>query len=188
MAIAGLALLLAIVSLVVTLLQSPGSLSGRQGLSMESAISISGGPLYIGSALPWRYDPQSKRLHYSGRTPADSVTVKMHRGAERSEDLWVREPGTPLSISVKCGTEQNPRTLFLESDRDGQNLELTLFEAEERTDSSHLQILPHLLRDPSFNSRITEVQISGCRRESGSTVHPYVVTGGETLLLVENNQ
>ncbi len=135
-----MALLLAIVSLVVTLIQSPAS--PTNALSDAPLISISGGTLIIGSTSPWRFDRQSLRMHYSSKTIADQVIVKLNQGG--AEDQWIREAGTPLSISLRFGEGTNERVALLTSDRNGQNLELTISEQEKRIDSNTLK------RDLSF--------------------------------------
>lgn len=180
---AAIALLLAIVSLVVTLLQSP--VSPTNALSDAPLISISGGSLIIGSSSPWRFDPQSLRMHYNSKNIADQVIVKLNQG--KAEDQWIREAGTPLSISLRFGEGINERIALLTSDRNGQNLELTITEREKRIDSSYLQVMPNLLRDPSDSSKITHVEVQGCHRKSQVNGQgSYDLMNEGILLLVES--
>ncbi len=181
------ALLLATVSLVVTLLQSPESITKRTEIQDGPLLAISGGPLFIGSPLPWKYDPASRRLHYNSDNVADRIVVRLDR--DGAEERWVRETGTPLSISLTCGNGVQERVVLLASDRDGQNLEITFSEKQERLDSSYLQILPNLLRDPAYESRITHVEVEGCRREAGGgRTSSYDLNGRQILLLVDSGR
>ncbi len=182
-AMAGVALVISVVSLVITLIQPPAALVTDSVENLSAPITISGGVLWIGSAHPWSYDARSQRMRYEGRGVARHLKVVLDRqSGQHVEETLTREPATRLGIIVSFGRAPEVRTLLLESDREGKNLEITLSDREKRVDPAYLQILPHLLRDPSPLARITAVTIEGCHRDSGGAVLPYQVDEGGIAL------
>lgn len=185
-AVAGVALVVSVVSLVITLIQSPAASVAESAKNLSSPITISGGVLWIGSAHPWSYDARSQRMRYEGRGVASHLKVVIDRQTgQRVEETLTREPATRLGIVVTYGRHPETRTLLLESDREGKNLEITLSDREKRVDLAYLQILPNLLRDPSPSARITGVTIEGCHRDSGGPVLPYQVDEGGIALALQ---